>query len=425
MSNPTPRTILHVDINSYFATLLQQENPQLRGRPLGILKDAGRTCIIAASIEAKKYGVKTGSRLRDARERCPELITLPAQFDRYLDATKRLQRIFKTIAPDVYIYSLDEAFIDITDCRQHLYPDPLIAAHRIQEAIQAELGEWVSCSVGIGENRFLAKMASETCGKHEIMRVTVENRDQLIATAPFEDVCGVGHALQKKLARMGIDNLYLLRFYSEEELLPIFGPFWTRQLQRMSLGQEPHHLQLLDDPEHIQKPMQSVGRSITGFRTHSDEEEIKTILRNLIEEVTHKVRQMDMAGRRVSFTLYGSNQQYGERNTLHNHRTLQYHIRHSQEMFDIIWHELYDAARRPREVIKFAVRLGLLSPESEIDQSLLPSSRRHEKISRAQDAINKKYGLFTLRSGSLLDHEITRPEVTGFLGDRQYHGLGT
>jgi nucleotidyltransferase/DNA polymerase involved in DNA repair len=287
-------------------------------------------------------------------------------------------------------------------------------------------------------------MASEGVGKNEIMRVTDDNRDHLLATTPYKDVCGIGHRLEKKLERMGIGNLYMLRFYTQQELEPLFGPFWSRQLLRMSQGLEPHHLQLLDDESHTRKPMQSVGRSITGYRTHSDEDEIKTVLRNLIEEVTHKVRQMDMAGRHVSLTLYGgagsahggwggrglSQRDAGSlptnsrgRPTFHRHQTLQYYIRHSQEMFDLIWHELYDPALRPREVIKFAVRLGKLRPNSEIPQSLLPKTRRQERISTAQDAINEKYGLFTLRPGSLLDHEIIRPEVTGFLGDRQYHGL--
>ncbi|MCD8526685.1 hypothetical protein LRY65_00525, partial [Candidatus Woesebacteria bacterium] len=83
---------MHVDINSYFATLLQQENPALRGRPVGILKDVGRTCVIAASKEAKKLGVGTGTSAYEAKRLAPEIVFLPAEFARYLDATKRLKK---------------------------------------------------------------------------------------------------------------------------------------------------------------------------------------------------------------------------------------------------------------------------------------------------------------------------------------------
>ena len=100
----------HVDINSYFATLLQQENPALRGKPVGIVKEVGRTCIIAASKEAKALGVGTGSRLQDAKH-VPDLILVPAQFDFYLDATKRLKRLFESLAPTVQIFSLDELLL--------------------------------------------------------------------------------------------------------------------------------------------------------------------------------------------------------------------------------------------------------------------------------------------------------------------------
>ncbi len=94
-----PKTILHVDINSYFATLLQQENPALRDRPLGVTKGEGRTCLIATSKEAKKFGIKTGMRLKEALPLYPKLITAPAEFERYLDATKRLKKLFESIAP--------------------------------------------------------------------------------------------------------------------------------------------------------------------------------------------------------------------------------------------------------------------------------------------------------------------------------------
>jgi DNA polymerase IV len=416
-SSPTTKTILHVDINSYFATLLQQENPLLRGRPIGITKDHGRTCLIATSKEAKRYGVKTGCRLKEAKQLCPQIIPIPAQFGRYLDATKRLKKLFESFSPDVEIYSLDEAFIDLTNCLTHLYPSPHHVATTIKHRIVQELGEWVTCNIGIGRTRFLAKMGSEISPPDTIFTITDQNQDAVLASTTFEDVCGIGYRLGKKLHRLGITTPYMIRFYSEAELEPVVGPFWAKELLKMAYGDEPHHLERLSKPE---THMKSVGRSITGWKLADSEEQIKRVLYNLTEEVTHKVRQMDLAGRYISIHLTGQDTD-GEHRGWYAHRTLQYCVRHSKPMFEVLYHQLYKPWRRSFSVIKFAIRLGMLQPMNQITPSLLPEWDKQERLSQAMDSITQRYGLFTLRSGLLTnDQGIIKPEVTGYLGDKQY-----
>lgn len=407
-------TILHIDINSYFATMLQQENPYLRGKPLGVVKDVGRTCIIASSKEAKKFGVGTGSLLKDARLVCPQIITLPATFGRYLDATKRLYQVFRQVAPEVTVYSLDEAFIDITDCRQHLYPDPQALGRQIQAMIKQELGEWVTCNVGISHNRLLAKMASEINGNNSVSVINEQNLDAVLASVDFRKVCGIGYRLEKKLHSWGITNPYLIRFHTETELASLVGPFWAGELLKIAYGKEPHHLELLDQPR---KHMASVGRSITGYKLVDDEPTIQRVLYNLTEEVTHKARQMGLAGRHIGVYLYGG---HTDHRSWYAHRTLQYHTQQSTEMFEVLYHQLYQAWNRDFPVIKFGVRLGQLHPVDQLTPSLLPAWQRRQRLSQAQDAVAQKYGLFTLRSGLLLRQPIVRPEVTGFLGDKEY-----
>ncbi len=418
-------TIFHIDINSYFATLLQQENPHLRGKPIGIVKDVGRTCIIAASKEAKKYGVTTGCHLNEAKQRCPNIITLPASFDRYLDATKRLKKIFTCISPDIHIYSLDEAFVDVTHCQQYLYPNRKKLAISIQKKIKQDLGTWVTCNVGIGNNRLLSKIASEIATKGSILEINHHNLDSILASVSFKDVCGIGYRLEKKLRRIGVTVPYQIRFFSEKDLEPIFGPFWSKELLKIAYGKEPHHLQLIDQP---QPHMKSVGRSITGYKLYDNESDIKRILYNLTEEVTYKVRKMNLAGRYVSITLFGPYKQYSR---VHKdkvwwaHKTLpqNQYIRHTNQMFQILYYNLYKNWSRTFKVIKFAVNLSLLKPIETVPQPLFEPWHKNEAVSQAIDKISNKYGLFTLRSGVLLNQPIIRPEVTGFLGDRLYHNL--
>jgi DNA polymerase IV len=409
------RLVLHVDINSYFATMLQQENPHLRGKPVGVLKAEGRSCVIAASKEAKARGVETGCRLVDAYPRCPDLITVPAAFDSYLSTTRQLQTIFQNIAPNYFIYSLDEAFIEIAECIPHLYTTPEQCAQQLQTAIKDTLGEWVTCNVGIARNRLLAKMASETGAKGSISIVATEDEDVLLATTTFKDVCGIGYRLGAKLEAMGVTTPYQIRFYSQADLEPTFGPFWAAELLRIAYGEESHNLALLDRPP--QPHMDSVGRSITGFRLHNDENEIRSILLNLMEEVTYKARQMDLAGRYVSIHLYGHEDHWRA------HKTLTTHVRHTTEMFDILYHQLYENWHRTFPIIKFAVRLGMLTPLNQTPVPLYHPWHQQAAKYKAMDAVNKRYGLFTLRSASLLNRHIIRPEVTGYLGDRIYLGL--
>lgn len=408
--------IVHVDINSYFATLLQQENPKLRGIPVGVQKSVGRTILIATSKEAKQHGIKTGCSIYEARRLYPQIKTVAAEFDRYLDCTRRLKRLFDSLAPDVFIFSLDEAFIDLTHC-QRLYPDPAAFGREVQQKIKAELGEWVTCNVGISYNRLLAKMASEISPPDSIFEITEHNRDAILARVGFKDVCGIGHGLEKKLRRLGIDHPYAINFWTEEELLPTFGPFWTPELKRIARGEDSHGLALTQNASWTRKPMKSVGRTITGYKLANDETHIRQVLYNLTEEVIYKVRKMDMAGRHIGVGLWGEDQSW------YGHRTLKFYVRHTNEMFDLIYGELYKSWQRSFKVIKFGVFLSDLKVMSEVPVSLLPEWHRQERVSKAIDAMTEKYGLFTVKPAALLNFKMIRPEVTGYLGDRKYYGL--
>lgn len=403
------KTILHVDINSYFATILQQENPALRGKPVGVIKDVGRTCIIAASKEAKKMGVETGSRVVEALLNCPDLIRVPASFERYLDTTKRLQKVFNNISPSVYIYSLDEAFIDVSDCRQNLYPDALKLGKKIQNLIKQELGDWVTSNVGIADNRLMAKMASEVAPKGSVLEVTDENKDALLASTPFKDVCGVGYALSKKLKLFNITVPYQIRFLSSQELETVFGPFWSKELVKIAYGEETHLLGLLDRKV---ETMKSVGRSITGYRLYDDKIEISNVLKNLCIEIITKVRNMNLVGRQVQLGLYGQNQRWS------THITLQTPINHLRDLIEWV-EKLYSQWSDKFPVIKFLVRLSLLKKQDQ--EELLPQWQKQESIQKALDLINNKYGLFSIHPAAVPPkNELIYPEVTGFLGDRIY-----
>jgi hypothetical protein len=191
----------------------------------------------------------------------------------------------------------------------------------------------------------------------------------------------------------------------------------------MAYGQEPAFLQLLDTPL---PHMKSVGRSMTGYNLCSSEAEIKKILYNLTAEVIYKVRAMGLAGRHVALYLQGSLQGSSQSHagkpapSYRQSVTLQYYLNHTQTMFEILYYQLYANWVKKFPIIKFGVRLSMLKPLKALTQPLLPAWQQREKIAQAQDQINQKYGLFTLKSGILLKHQIIRPEVTGFFGDKDF-----
>ncbi len=405
---------MHVDINAYFATMLQQENPTLRYRPVGVVKERGRQCMIAASKEAKKRGIKTGCSAREAKELAPDIVFVPAHFNMCLDATKKLRKIFQEFVPTVELFSLDEAFLYLGDC-QRLHPDAYKLGEQIQSTIKNVLGEWVTCNVGISENRFLAKMTSEVSPKGSVSVVDETNKDALLASTTFESVCGIGFRLGARLEALGVTTPWGINLMSDEELESQFGPYWSVELRRMGQGLEPSFLEKHD--ARATQTMKSVGRSITGWHLVKNENDVRRVLRNLIEEATYKARKMQLAGREVWVALYGHDQYWSD------HKTLKRFINQPGEMFELV-DEMVESRTNRFPVIKFAIRLSGLQPIDTLPRSFFPDWQKREQLTQACDEVTRKYGLFTVRPGSLLDPKvIIRPEVTGWLGDQQFQFL--
>ncbi|MBI2420700.1 MAG: DNA polymerase IV, partial [Candidatus Levybacteria bacterium] len=153
------RVILHIDFDSYFASVEQQFDPKLRGKPIGVTATNGRTCIIAASREAKKLGIPSVTRVWEARKVCPEIITVPAHFGKYWEITQKFLNICKDYSPLVELFSLYEVFIDITPT-ENLFDGRLEIVRKIKQRINDEIGEYITVSVGLSHNKLLAKLGS-------------------------------------------------------------------------------------------------------------------------------------------------------------------------------------------------------------------------------------------------------------------------
>ncbi len=229
------RTILHVDMNSYFATLEQQANPFLRGKPIAIGGTGHGGVVVTASVEAKKLGVKTPIPAFHLRKAFPEVMIVEPTFAMYSHVTRQLLRIFSSFTPLVEVFSADEAFLDITQTASR-FGGPEALAYHMKRSVHEQIGEWVTCSIGIAPNKLLAKFASDLKKPDGLVIVKPGTEAMLLKPFSVQELCGIGPRLAKRLKRLSVRTLGDLQQMPLDVLLRTFGPHSGRWLHEASFG---------------------------------------------------------------------------------------------------------------------------------------------------------------------------------------------
>ncbi len=393
------RTILHVDMNSYFATAEQQANPFLRGKPIGVIKALNRGCIIAASVEAKKFGVKTGMNVWDAKKKCPHIILVPSDMDKYFSITCGMVEILKSYSPVLEIFSIDECFLDVTQTKGLYCGGAWEMALEIKKRIREELGEWMKCSVGIGFSKIVAKLASEMHKPDGLTWLTVDNYLEKTESVEVSEVCGIG--------------------FSRTAYLRTRGAFTLGQARRLELPEEIKDLVFLRNDDDLVtvselEAAKSVSRTYTTYKTLNSKFEILKLVRNLVEEVCAKLREMEMVGRTFILSLSGNSCQsclpagrFSVRKTIN-----------TPTDDPLLIYDLFVREYERNTVTE--VRQAGVWVTNLMDNGQLTIDRSRTSLLGSVDKVNQKFGLFTLYPASLLGNVLIRPEVTGFLGDKWY-----
>ncbi|HUT03432.1 MAG TPA: DNA polymerase IV [bacterium] len=215
------RTIIHVDMDCFFAAVEQRDNPKLRGKPVIICGSPDRRSVVAtASYEARKFGIQSGSSAFSARLKCPNAAFVEGNPDKYLYASSRLIGILKDYTSEVEVFSIDEAFLDISGC-EPLFGPPESVAWSMKERVKKELG--LTCSVGIAPNKLVAKIAS---GLHKPDGLTVVlpgEEQSFLGKLPVGKLWGVGEKTQRVLNRLGVRTVFDLTLVPKEILTSHFG----------------------------------------------------------------------------------------------------------------------------------------------------------------------------------------------------------
>lgn len=252
------RKIIHIDMDSFYASVEVRDNPELAGKPVAVGgRSTGRGVLTTANYEARKFGVRSAMPTATALRKCPDLILVPVQMDKYRQASQAIQAIFKDYSDKVEPLSLDEAFIDVTDCEQCGG-----SATRIAEEIRQRIwdSQQLTASAGISANKFVAKVASDWNKPNGQTVVTPDQIDAFVSALPVGKVFGVGKVTEAKIHKLGVKTCGDLRRFSEVELSHSFGSFGER-LYRLCRGIDNRPVK----PDRIRKS-QSVERTFSQDR---------------------------------------------------------------------------------------------------------------------------------------------------------------
>lgn len=212
--NPAPPVIMHVDINSCFATIEQQANPLLRGKPVVVAAyTTNNGCVLAASREAKKIGIKTGKRVKDAKYMYPRLVVLPADPSKYRVVNEQLTTLLLSYSPNLSVESIDEMVLSLADTpvlhkafykHKTVLESMIYIARDMKRRIQEEIGEWITVSIGISTNQYLAKVASGLEKPDGLRWITHENIEEILSGMKLEDLCGIKEGNANRLRSVGV-----------------------------------------------------------------------------------------------------------------------------------------------------------------------------------------------------------------------------
>lgn len=402
------RTILHIDFDSFFASVQQQENPAFRGKPLGVTATNGRNCIIASSREAKKLGIGTGSRVHEAKLLCPDIILSPANFTQYWEISKKFIRICRDFSPYVEVFSIDELFMDVT-LTAHLFGGVENMIRKLKERIRVEIGEYITVSVGISYNKLLAKLASGLKKPDGMFFIKENQVESVYRIAKLTDICGIGPRIQARLHMMGIYNLMSLRKTPLSALIAEFGEVEGHHLKNIGLGRDASEVQSYTETTEAK----SVSRNYCLPQNEYDKRMVLQNIYELCEEVGIKLRRLGQKAKTAGVYLRGENKIGG-------HFSHDYYFDSGSELFKVCFfiirkqHEDFNRGY----IRQISVWAGNLKKDSEVPLRLFQEDRRQEKLIKIIDGINDRFGDHTIRNGFLLYASKLTTVPNGYMADR-------
>ncbi len=408
MTNPqinTHKKIMHIDYDSFFASVEQQANPYLRNKPIvisGGKKNRGIAC--TASIQAKKLGIKTGMPVFQIRQRFPQVLIVKGDFAKYTYIHKKSLEIFNKYTDMVEPFSIDEAFLDVTATEMHFESAQNIA-HLIKKDILESFGPYVTCSIGIGPNKLLAKLVSDFNKPNGIFTVDSNNVQDVLESCKLNDFCGIGPRLLKRLNDLNIYTVKELQQTPLHVLYANFGNVTGSFLKNSSLGigyGEVHSIEYKTKPK-------SVSHQHTLYNITSDTKVLQANLCRLSEMVVRRLRKNEMLCKKISIILRDKQGTYHQSYVNINMPTdsfieIEKHVR-----------ELFKKIGFKGSCKFIGVRVSNLVDKNCRTLPLFYDYKKQERINNILDEVNGKFGEFTLSTANTLVADKTKNKMSSFL----------
>lgn len=276
-----PRAIILADMNAFFASIEQQDHPEWQGLPVGITNGHQGTCIITSSYEARAYGIKTGMRVKEALKLCPDFIQCSARPQRYAEVSSKIMHSLQQISPYIEIFSVDEAFLDVSHC-QKLHGSPEEIARKVKKIIYGVSG--VLCSVGVSGDKTTAKYAAKLDKPDGLTIIPPWQAEQRLKNVPVTDLCGIADGIGRFLAEHGVHNCGDMARLPISVLARRFGNP-GRRIWYMCQGADPDPLQLNVPPP------KSIGHGKVMPPNTQDKEILLMYLLHMSEKVATRLRK--------------------------------------------------------------------------------------------------------------------------------------
>lgn len=406
--NSAPSNFLHIDINSCFATIEQQANPLLRGKPIivGSFKsDYG--IALAASREAKVMGIKTGTSVKDARKICPGILIVEPDSAKYRHVHLQLRKLLTDYSPEVIPKSIDEFIMDLNQSPV-TYPKPYLAALEIKQRIKEEIGEWITVSIGLGPSRFLAKTGAGLHKPDGLDEINKSNFEQIYRNLPVGDLCGIGFRTEPKLKLYGINtawDLYTTPLTQSNIIFKsIHAYYWHRKLSGWSTQDMPT----------LRK---SIGNSYVMPACAGRPKNVLPILAKLVDKCTHRMRKLGLAAKGI-----GVMARFEDKSHWFETHKLQQVIFATPDVYKAAEHLLMNVPPG-KKIRKIGVTCFNLVPLESLQMELFADTVAKKKLAGAMDKVKKRWGTGALHSARMIATQKYVPDRIAFGNTRELEDL--
>jgi DNA polymerase-4 len=392
--------ILHVDMDAFYASVEQRDDPDLRGRPVVVGGEGGRGVVAAASYEARRFGVHSAMPTVRARRLCPDLVVVGSRFEVYREVSRTVMGVLRSYTPLVEPLSLDEAFLDVRGAVK-LFGDPVSIGRRIRADVRREVD--LPCSVGIGPTKSVAKLLSAKAKPDGLLHWPAAEVPERLRPLPVSDLWGAGPRTVERLTSYGFRTVGQLADADLRTLQRIVGEAQGAHLQRLARGQDPRRVT-------THEPARSVSAEETFEEDLTDPEALRRHVLRLAEKVGRRLRRAGLAGRTITLKV-----RFAPFDTVTRSTTLPHATDRTHDLV-VVASDLLEGLRLERARVRLlgvgVSNLGdgdtarQLALDAPADAVTLPwADRRWEEVERVADTVAERFGGVAVSYAALLDED--------------------